>query len=330
MSSEQFIPHGLRARLTNHETSGHKLPKFQVEGPWNIGDPVHETITNLALQRAGIVAPGTSFQDRPVWEYIRGVIWNDDPEGLLFDHNETETDNWSSGVEFVGKFNRYQGMATDGTMFGPSDPLLARSHFGDLQCLHAMATRDGEAAHDTRHRILLWSEFFYGVATGHIDGAKELGTIDLGQIELLFPNSHVSVRTLFLIGRVGDLRHRAMGALLHMIEDSYAKGHVQRDVRWKIQEFHSYINQDSHKHGDEDVLAAGGIDAMPGAKMAVRQCAEVLKMWKSGARWEQLRTYLEDNVFQLLPTARPASPGDEFRKNLARPMVSGTVVSTPK
>jgi hypothetical protein len=50
--------------------------------------------------------------------------------------------------------------------------LLHRSHFGDLQFMHAMATKDGEPAETTRRKILMWAEFSwrtamreYGLAT---------------------------------------------------------------------------------------------------------------------------------------------------------------------
>src|SRR5438876_120090 len=47
--------------------------------------------------------------------------------------------------------------------------LLARSHFGDLQPIHAMASQDGETAAKTQKEIMMWEEFTWRVA------AKEYG-----------------------------------------------------------------------------------------------------------------------------------------------------------
>jgi hypothetical protein len=54
------------------------------------------------------------------------------------------------------------------------------------------------------------------------------------------------------------IKQVALGSLLHMVEDSFAKGHAERAVNGescaaagsslgagRIREFHSYVNQDS-------------------------------------------------------------------------------------
>ena len=38
-------------------------------------------------------------------------------------------------------------------------PLLVRSHFGDMQFLHAMAPRDKQDAISVRENIIVWAEF---------------------------------------------------------------------------------------------------------------------------------------------------------------------------
>ena len=50
------------------------------------------------------------------------------------------------------------------------------------------------------------------------------------------------------------IRQRAVGALFHMIQDSYAHGHVERDSAGEITEFHAYGGQDEHEHGKYDYL----------------------------------------------------------------------------
>lgn len=45
-------------------------------------------------------------------------------------------------------------------------PLLQRFHFGDLQFLHAVASRDGETAGQTQQSVMMWEEFTWKVAIG--------------------------------------------------------------------------------------------------------------------------------------------------------------------
>lgn len=45
------------------------------------------------------------------------------------------------------------------TEFGVGDPLLARTHFGDMSALHGMAGKEGEKAEDTKARMMMWAEF---------------------------------------------------------------------------------------------------------------------------------------------------------------------------
>lgn len=312
MSDARTIPHGLRTHLERQSALNRTTAKFQVEGPWNVGDPVHESITNAALQGAELIKHGTQFNDPSVWEYLRGIFWNDDPEGFFFDNNDTETDNWSNGVAFLSHFTSHKHNATNGKVFGPGAPLLARSHFGDLQCLHAMASRDGEAATTTRDAILRWTEFFYGVAIETVSGTDPLAQMETGRINEWFPESPLTIQTLLLIGQKGDVRHRAMGALLHIVQDSFAKGHVERTPAGTIMEFHSYIHQDSSKHELDDVIPPEGLKAMPEAQLAIRQCRGILELYKDSTAWATVRKHLEAQVFALSLNARPSSPGQAY------------------
>jgi len=298
-----------------------RRPRFAVEGPWNLKDPVHETITHRALQRAGLIPANEPHGTTRGWEFIRGAIWNDDPEALLFDNNENETANWSTGATFLSRFTDYKKLARRGEKFAQGSPLFARSHFGDLQCLHSMAAVDGETPRDTREKILAMAEFFYAVGKGDIDSEVKLGSTGLPWISHWFPNDKTSVKNFFQIWHMGNARMRAMGALMHMVEDSYCDAHVERgnvtgqddsEAQWYVREFHGYISQDDALHGKGDAMHPRGIDAMPGALRAVKVCADILEYWKSGRTYSELRTYLLENVYVLAPDVRNAGPGAKY------------------
>jgi hypothetical protein len=304
------LPLGLHRRRT---PTGEMRPTFTIEGPWNYGDPVHELITERALLASGVIEAGTSYKNAYAWEFVRGVIWNDDPQGMLFDENAGRSDDFSSGLTYVREFNRHKKAARNGAFFGPGTPLLARSHFGDLQVLHAMATREGEMPGETRQGIFAWAELFFSIGIGRVSEETPLSAALGGLVAPWLSGDARTARQLFLASRFGSTRQRAIGALLHMIQDSHAEGHAERDGSGAIVEFHSYVQQDEDAHHAADQLHPDGLEAMPGALRAVEHCTRVLHHWRRARPWSSLRPFLEETIFRLSPDARPAGPGERFR-----------------
>jgi hypothetical protein len=316
------------------------IQRWEIEGPWNVGEPVHESLTQQSLKAAGLIGIGDTYTSTEAWEYIRGAIWNDDPEGLLFDDQDwlrrPTTTNYSSGIEFGRNFQSGESEAAAGERMGPNEiSLLKRSHFGDMQFLHGMAL-DGEKAAKTRANILNWAEFTYKVGTGEITGSTILKAVTVPGIRSLFPLlGNLRVDELFCIKEnlrgLGDVRKRALGSLLHMIQDTYSESHTEREAlgtmkRGKIRSFHSYAEQDPEKHAEKDVLEGEGalegrIAITPGASDAVNQGARVLKMAKAGILWDQVdpaegrspRVVLQE-IFGLADETSPAGPGVPFER----------------
>jgi Domain of unknown function (DUF4157) len=309
--------------------------RFQIEGPWDVNQPVHETLTAETLQAAGAIPAGTTYDDPKAWEYTRGVMWNDDPQSELFDDSKTgDTDDYSSGLEWTYDFKGDESAAAGGKQFGVGDPMLARSHFGDLQSLHAMAGKDGEDPAVTKQKIMMWAELTTTIAEGKIGGDAKISELAMTnpQFKKLLGDDPTmagkDVNQLFGIQGKGDVKARATGSLLHMIQDSYADGHIEREDlgdgrKGDIVNFHSYANQDHDKHGAADALPAGpGTDAekvhsMPGGQDAIDQGAAVVKMIKAGVPPEKVLSYLDQNTFKTAADIGPASAGEAFSKPTA-------------
>jgi hypothetical protein len=306
------------------------IQRYQVQGPWNVNDPVHETITQEALKKAGLLGANEKYTSPKVWEYIRGAIWNDDPEGQLFDANKKRTDDYSSGITWYEKFSDAEKKAAKGKAIGPDDDLIPRSHFGDLQFLHGMGSQDGEAAKMTQGHIMLWAEFTYKVAIGAIAGTTKVGSVPVAGIPELFPKQKdQTVSELFGIAKIGDVRQRASGSLLHIIQDTYSSGHVEREKldggkKGRIVSFLSYANQDHDKHGRDDAFQGKGSDVeklknVPGAMDAVDKSAQILKFISEKRAWEDVQLYLSMEVLGLVPNPRKSGPGEQYRKPNAPP-----------
>ena len=198
-------------------------------GPWNTGSPVHETITHLALKRAGITnnseydccktsdsfseASRKIIADASNREYLRGVIWNDDPTATLFDNSEEDNWDFGMGVKFAAEFKSCMVFIKNVDK-NTCSSLLCRSHFGDLQFLHGMANSLCEDPYVIRNRMLQWGEFTYKVAIGEISGGTKLKDVVVNKWgsgpkyadksynigEMLFPlNKHMTVDQLFLV-----------------------------------------------------------------------------------------------------------------------------------
>lgn len=90
-------------------------------------------------------------------------------------------------------------------------------------------------------------------------------------------------------------------------------GHVQRGKFDAISEFHSYVHQNSSKHAHDDRIPPGGLSAMPGAQRAIQRCSKILQLWEENTKWQEVRSYLETEIFNLAPNVRPSSPGDAYR-----------------
>jgi hypothetical protein len=328
-------------RSAGNRAVSRMLMRYELEGPWNKGDPVHEVLalraikdalTQLECTRTGSLLGGVDASRIPelssmrghnlkahkdidvsAQQFIRGVIWPDDPKGLLFDEPEGTRD-YSSGAAWLEEFDEDE----------KDDPaaLTARSHYGDRQFFHAMASKEGEKPGETKARIKQWARFLADVSTGRIDPDRTVGEYTTSR-ELFPAQSELTIKALFGHAKASDVevRQRAAGALMHVIQDSHAKGHTERDPKTgRIKEFHAYGRQDHHAHGAHDAWAKGKnlgerIRNTAGAERAIEKCVKVLVMLDQGARTEDVIRFLDAEVLRLAPDARAAGPGAEFDKH---------------
>ena len=137
-----------------------------------------------------------------------------------------------------------------------------------------------------------------------------------------------------------DIERRAIGSLLHLVQDSYARGHTRRTLlnpedlsgapdddeflpgKWgrygAVENFHCYRGQnpDQHKKYDRPpkgiVLRpefADSFNPLLGARDAVDASAKLLGMWNNQTPWDAPdgpQAYLEGTVFKLAANAKPA------------------------
>jgi len=212
--------------------------------------------------------------------------------------------------------------------------LIYASHFGNLQFLHGMASR-GNKRSFVKTNIMRNAEHSWKTAI-------KANTYTLKALRIRFLKYHsnkikgieadqenyeekfvrrFALGDLFYHTRKKDqLSLRALGSLLHMVQDSYAKGHTVREGfeagenNGRIRYFQNYAEQDSSKHGkldkqDEDLHWS----TIPGAQMALKRSTDLIMFFMHKCTWVKplqdintcpkggVSSYLKDEVFSLVP-----------------------------
>jgi hypothetical protein len=260
-------------------------------------EPVHENMTELSIRCAiaplsvenGLIsqcagrsqlmrnAPGFSESDL---ELVRASRWPDAPPmrpGSFINPSrlvcgEVRVPENAACWALLMSANSTEGTEPDTPVVEGAEArtrralgnLLRRSHFGDMQFLHAMAS-PGEAPARTRERMLLWAAFTFGVANGTIATDAPIASLAVPlQAEVLRGLSDRTVHQFFETRAAVSpetIRRTALGALLHMVQDSFSASHVQRGNETvgdaatpfgAIMLFHDYGCQSPDKHAEAD------------------------------------------------------------------------------
>ena len=339
---KRLVPFLLLAALAPGDAGAFKLQALGPAAPQStssrqalgflslFGSDVHERITRQAYEKAGV-----KLTD----DVMAGVRWNDAPPVMRMGPLAGTCDMacWISML-------RVDSLALEVlTRREQSIPVL-RSHFGDMQFLHAMAARAGERPADTREKAMRWLEFSYRVARGEIGPRVNVFSLRESGVEMdsgtrewvssLFgsPDKQLwRVQDVFVPG-VGDLKHVAFGTFLHLVEDSYSASHVRRltrrvqsngcpsyDAADPIAEFRTYVGQDTEKHALCDD-APDWLDA-PRDGSPIDLFADLIDAYSQGRDWPTVKAMLEEKAFRLADGAANSRPGACFE---APPQVNST------
>ena len=320
-------------------------------GQWLVGNalpriksPVHEAITLNALDC--VVEPGSesrcltpeAVRDHQVLLY--GVRWPDDPPFALNRASPPRIAGCDPQVTLrsTAQPRCWKGLFSDADKtakqrmanrpgepaFGAGDYLLYRSHFGDLQFIHAMAAYDGETAANTRQRMKMWAQFLWGIATKTIPTDRFIRTVGIDPLGRYFPGD-MTATNLFSTGIVEvrkDLDKVALGILLHMLQDSFSQAHAGRNPEsgasceaiprfaqpGKISQFYSYAGQAGRLHDREDTFTALGLQTLQFSPSVVDASRAFLTLWKENAPWSEAEKYF-DCAFALETPDAKAGPG---------------------
>lgn len=358
----QIGPLGTRheERLTNESNS--TLARIAGTLGVLIKAPVHEEITHLGkwchVEKENLTTD-TYCSGRDVGfaspYVIYGVRWNDLPPFRL-DKDQGNCDYlgrknvcraeqtirfatqpmcWYclfKDAELKAQKNDIEGCSK--TPNGIPGNLMTRSHFGDLQFLHGMASAANVHPVATRAQVLDWLEFAWKVSSREIAPMTFLKNVQIPTVQKHFGCTEWRVVDLYLLGRQDEksgllpqIREIAFGSVLHTVQDSFAAAHVEREknptgqlcegtgfaIPSRVIEFHAYGAQDGalHDHGDSrEAMTLGSADRWPEAVEATRHLFE---LHADGAKWSKASMYMQC-LFQLSDNRRHSSPGALYQR----------------
>lgn len=241
--------------------------------------PVHETITLLAYDYYETPESSTGGAAKTSVDVLKksgrlrdlviGAEWNDDPDSLLR-KGVTKSVQWyalfrDAKLQADCKKKQDEPKCKDIEQI-KNLMMLYRSHFGDLQFIHSMASVENELAEITKKRMMAWAKFTYNIFVSSTNLENEAidgkAITEFSDIAAFLNKPGWTVGALFdpepggewkrsinslKFGRYVSsgrprkqnayekpdekvsIRYVALGSLLHMIQDSYSDSHTERE-----------------------------------------------------------------------------------------------------
>ena len=272
--------------------------------------------------------PGFPFAPAAV---LAGVRWNDNPPFELTQTGMPECagrtitlPNFSECWAKVFKGGEKRARKGEFLDQKSGAVLMLRSHLGDLQFLHAMASKPDETAGETRAKILMWAEFTWRAALGEYALGTPVAATGVPAIKDYFP-ARETLQSLFTRGNPthrGEIGAIAFGSLLHTVHDSFTRSHTDRDESdgslcgeglparpGQIRQFLNYAQQKSSHHAVEDRRAAVDLQLQTVSPHLVDVSTYLQQRWARRATWGEIKPYLAC-VFDVQDSAVPSGPGN--------------------
>lgn len=290
-----------------------------------ISEPVHEALTRKTREEYWKTCEDFEPTEKNCLEkpnhpktindsIIRGVWWADDPSQNLYKARPVVWLGNMLDAERRAKSGRYT--------IDQKYKMHYRSHYGDMQFLHAMAYKDGVDAEETKRKIYMWLEFLYQIATKKLGAENKFEDVDVkGLSDYFGRHQHWKLKWMFQpryrLKNSDDFNDHALGIMLHLIQDSYSTAHVERVfnessncVDGYIKSFYSYSKQSPSKHKVADTWKGYSNTTFSKESNSVTVGAKLMHFVKNNSDWnKEVLPYLDATVFCLADNPEPSGPG---------------------
>ena len=108
----------------------------------------------------------------------------------------------------------------------------------------------------------------------------------------------------------------SFGRLLHMIQDSYAPGHVERDENDNITAFLDADKQSKIDHIKSDNYKNGNGNVKSEAKKAIKATTKLINYYYNNKEWSEVEKYLDTEVLKgVNENTKVGIAGEKFEDN---------------
>ncbi len=317
-----------------------------------VGKPEHEHILQLAMKPTGKDNEVDDLLDLSLVPdaMIYGVRWNDNPPFVLKETKMEECKGQYIALPYKSicwykvfvdgekrskgeKKSRLMGLFFNKVKKSPeyfdkstNAVILLRSHFGDMQFLHSMASKPKETAAETQAKIMMWAELMWRTATGELARGQDLTTTGIVGLDKLFRQGD-TLQTILIPNRPNlqsQIHLVALGSLLHVVHDSFTKSHTERelsngsssgeglpDAPGNAVRFLNYSLQNSSAHSEQDTRQAVNLQIVTELPNMVSVSRSLIRLHSEGKKWEEVRPYFSAIFAVKDPTTETSSGGFE-------------------
>ncbi|VUD40416.1 hypothetical protein TDB9533_00203 [Thalassocella blandensis] len=296
----------------------------------------------------------------------KAVRFPDDPVSELSFANPIGLMRWSWNMGVVGCKGKAKHITTG---------LRCSAHYGSFQFMHAMSASEGVDAAVTKSEILAWVRYLLLVIqnetlntgetfieqsycnywAGQAEHGNPIADVMMPQGKIAFPcvvsrGEPWSIGSMFAFEcktniytcnvdlRPEKVKSKAIGSLLHLIQDSFSQGHALRgeccagvpdkELAFyqclEIKQFNAYKNQNKGRHKKADKKPVAGDSCKPehapGSESSVYDpiTSGAWVLWQlkhkgdSGEITDKILNYFDQHIFSLAVDAGPSSQGEGF------------------
>ncbi|EMK11327.1 hypothetical protein LEP1GSC066_2321 [Leptospira sp. serovar Kenya str. Sh9] len=279
-SESPFMTQGMKEKYAKHmiEQGMHILPTsdpdFVAELKPDGSYEIRQRTASDNLMNVHTIAPNDPNHERITLEAakIAGV------EASMYMIRGVRSNDLPEGLsKFLEVFAKHSAGMSD-------DSLTFRSHFGDMQELHSMADGTKIAAATTKKEIMKTIVDLFTLSTAKDDNGN------------------------FLLPK--EVRAGLTGSALHIIQDSFAQGHVLRNDEGKIVMFQTYEGQ-GDKHAEMD---HSSINDPVAYQKSVTASVVYLSITNYGGSKQDIIRFLDQVVFPLADGVKPSGVAPGFEK----------------
>lgn len=288
-------------------------------------------------------------------EMINAVRFPDDPVKELSLTNPIGLTRWLWNMGVVGCEGKSNGLVQG---------LRCSSHYGPFQFIHAMSSENGIPAKETKAKIMAWVEYltliiknedrfitfdYCNYWSSQQEKQNPIAKLMIPEGQNGFPCKLASgnpwtIATPFAFHckfkivtcdvnlNEKNIKQNAIGALLHLIQDSYTQGHAIRGnccdnvskidiAKYQcvpIKQFNSYQNQNKDQHAIADSMPSSGDSCLNNRNQHDPITAGAVILWmiknKDKNLINSIPIYLNENVFQLINPETLSSAGEGFQQ----------------